>query len=227
MSVASSELPKPLGISQPYAITEVNLTVPPVYVERFKAVAQLACEGTVPEPNLIAAVVIGSDETSELQLSQKAKELAAAEQYLRENPGAPFVNANRAQLTAGIVDQNHGFTIFDWGSTIDYGTGIALPVLGQVQIEFSGNNVLGVKGEVPSEEPAKFMTPETVVTPRNYGTVDLAERAKEGGILAVGKEAVRGLERSASGRRLASRHGHLAHAAKIASSILEVADSGK
>ena len=203
---ATAELPPPIAI--PQSVLAPDLQVPSVYVDRFKAVTELTYgEDMSPPPHLIAAAVIGIDnpEFPNATLAERARSLTDADQYVRENPGAPFVHAGNGTLSAGIVGETEGLRVINWDSTIDYGTGLAILATASTEITFSGrpadSRILGVSTRAPIDEYVKFVTPDTVVTPESDSEEDLAKKIMEGGVLALGESIVDGLLSSIHNRR--------------------------
>lgn len=230
MSTAA-ESPHFLTIPQPQSTLETDLEVPPIFVDRFKAVTELAYDGaSTPLPHHIAAVVIDDESLSVHEengllnnvLADRAHSLASADRYIREHPGTPFVNANRAKLTAGVVDRNNGLTVINWDTTISYDTGLIIPACASVGVYFSGDEIIGVQSKFPTDEQLKFMTPKATATSENVSEVDLVESLKQGGVLAVGKKAVEAFFAAVSKKRSRSENAHIVEALQIALPILEL-----
>lgn len=218
------ELLSPIAIPQPQSPFEKTLEVPSVHVEKFQALTRAVYEASESAtlPHIIAAVAIDDREISQEILVARVQDLGRADQYIRENPGEPFVNADRTGLTAGNLDNNKDLVVIPWNSTIDYGTGLAIPSRARVEFDFSGFSIMGMKAETPIKEHVNFITPDTVVTSENVEATDIAERFTEGGVLAVGQAAVDAFK-SAIGQNKSTENGHLFQAMGIALSILQVA----
>lgn len=220
---ATAEAPQSLVIPQPQSPFETDFEVPSHFVDTFQSVTQLTYGNHTPLPHLVAAYVAEDGKASDDVLAEQVHSLADADQYIRENPGAPFINADRACLTSGVVGENNGLTVVDWSSEIGYGTGLVVPAAAYAEVGFSGNRIRTAESKVPYDGYIKFMTPGTAVTPESVDGVDFVERTAAGGILAVGEKAVQSFFGAVSKREAGPESKHLLDALKIAMPVLDLA----
>lgn len=243
--MAAGEVPAGLEIPQPHALGEEKLLLPAFREERFSRVTQLALQaGNVLPPHIVAAVVLTDKDYSEDAMARQAAELGEAEEYIMSYPDEFFISANNAGMTAGVIAESRGLTVFNGLSPVDESTGLLIQSQGTVEVGFSGNKIHSVEAAVPTNQPVRISTPGRIVLPLTEENTsaravlkdeaaelspinvedcdDLADMVNDG-VLAVGTEAVKAFVEAVS--RLPHRHesGHLKRAIRIAMPILELA----
>jgi hypothetical protein len=201
--MSAAELPEPEAIPQPHSPFEnvqyEALVVPAIFVEKFHAVSALAearfNDIDVDEitPNLVAAVTIDDRSFPHETLATRVHKLAIINQFVKEHPGEPFVNADRPSVTAGIIDENEGLVVIPWYTTISYGTGLAIPARQGIDLDFFGSDYdrFTAEKELPPHKHMRFITPDMVVlNSGSFEVIDAFDTAMHGGVLAVGEDAV-------------------------------------